>query len=77
MYILTTGSLMTAGQQYRAKALEYRDLAQNQSNYGLSTEYEYLAAAYLRLAEQAERGDRPFIVEFELPVKSDEPKSEN
>ena len=61
---------------YRARARELLALAQSHASDHLRNEYESLAAAYLRLAEQAERSPAPLTVEFELPPKSDiDPKS--
>jgi hypothetical protein len=57
---------MTAGDRYRAKALELLARAEVENSPLLKVEFESLAAAYLRLAEQAERNDA-LIVEFELP----------
>ncbi|HMF46434.1 MAG TPA: hypothetical protein VKE29_07145 [Candidatus Udaeobacter sp.] len=59
---------MTAGEGYRAKAGELLARAEVESSSLLKAEFESLAAAYLRLAEQAERNNA-FIVEFELPRK--------
>jgi hypothetical protein len=43
------------GERYRAKALELFTRAEVESSPVLKVEFEELAAAYLRLAEQAER----------------------
>ena len=56
------------GERYRAKALELFTRAEVESSPVLKVEFEELAGAYLRLAEQAERNDT-LIVEFELPLK--------
>jgi hypothetical protein len=40
----------------------------------IRTEFENLAAAFLRLAEQAERNAAP-IIEFNLPPEKAKPKS--
>ena len=57
---------MVAGDRYRAKALELLALADCENNETAKAEFENLAAAFLRLAEQAER-NAVLIVEFELP----------
>jgi hypothetical protein len=59
---------MTPGDRYRAKARELFARAEVESSPVLKVEFEELAGAYLRLAEQAERNDA-LIVEFELPLK--------
>jgi hypothetical protein len=48
--------------------LELLARAEVESSSSLKVEFESLAAAYLRLAEQAERNEA-LIVEFELPRK--------
>jgi hypothetical protein len=55
------------GDGYRAKALELHARAEVERSPLLKTEFESLAAAYLRLAEQAERNDA-LIVEFEFTL---------
>ena len=57
---------MTRGERYRAKAFELFDRAEAESSPFLRVEFDALAAAYLRLAEQAAHNDA-LIVEFELP----------
>jgi len=52
----------------RAKALELLARAEIESSSVLKVEFESLAGAYLRLAEQAERNNA-LIIEFELPRK--------
>ncbi len=64
---------MTVGEQYRAKALEFLALAQSQSTEDMRKEFENLAAAYLRLAEQADRNEG-ITVEFDLPDQEPKPK---
>ena len=61
-------SAMTPGDRYRAKALELLARAEVESSPVLKVEFEELAGAYLRLAQQAERNDA-LIDEFELPRK--------
>ena len=46
---------MAAGDAYRGKALEFLARAETESNPSSRAQFENLAAAYLRLAEQAER----------------------
>jgi hypothetical protein len=46
---------MTAGHDYRAKAAAMYARAKQEKNLLMRSEYENLALAYLRLAEQAER----------------------
>jgi hypothetical protein len=64
---------MAAGDHYRAKALELLAHADTERNVTARAELESLAAAYLRLAEQAERNS-DLIVEFELPPDQESPK---
>jgi hypothetical protein len=49
------------GDGYRAKALELHARAEVERSPLLKTEFESLAAAYLRLAEQAERMMRSLL----------------
>jgi hypothetical protein len=65
---------VTTGDRYRAKALELLDRADGEIDSQIRTEFENLAAAFLRLAEQAER-NAALIIEFELPAQNgDRPK---
>lgn len=65
---------MTSGDDYRGKAIEFRAKAQVESDPKQKAEFEHLARAYLRLAEQAERNSR-LDVTYETPSrKDDEPK---
>ena len=57
---------MAAGDRYRGKALELLVLADSESIQTVKAEFENLAAAFLRLAEQAER-NAALIIEFDLP----------
>jgi hypothetical protein len=67
---------MSAGDNYRAKALELLARAEIENDLTIRAEFENLAAAFLRLAEQAER-NTAFVVEFELPTKKgSDPKPE-
>ena len=60
---------MTPGDRYRAKALELLARAEVEGDHQLRTEFETLAAAFLRLAEQAERNTK-FVIELEMPPES-------
>ena len=65
---------MTSGDDYRSKAVEFRAKAQAESDPRQKAEYEHLARAYLRLAEQAERNSQLDIT-YETPAtKDDDPK---
>jgi hypothetical protein len=59
---------MTTGDGYRAKALELLTRADGEIDSQMRSEFENLAAAFLRLAEQAER-NTALIIEFELPPR--------
>ena len=61
---------MSAGDNHRAKALELLARAEIENDLTIRAEFENLAAAFLRLAEQAER-NAAFVVEFELPTEKD------
>ena len=61
---------VSLGERYRAKAFELFARAEAESSSFLRIEFDDLAAAYLRLAEQAARNDA-IIVDFELPSKGD------
>src|SRR5215510_2239245 len=71
------GGGMAAGDSYRVKALELLARADGESEQTSKAELENLAAAFLRLAEQAER-NAALTIEFELPSdekgNSKEPK---
>jgi hypothetical protein len=56
---------MTSGDNYRAKALELLARAETETDSELRRDFASLGAAYLRLAEQAERNTK-LVVEFEL-----------
>ena len=62
---------MSAGDNYLAKSLELFGKAENENDPTLRAEFENLAAAFRRLAEQAERNQNFF--EFELSGEG-EPK---
>jgi len=57
---------MAAGDRYRGKALELLVLADSESIQTVKAELENLAAAFVRLAEQAER-NAALTIEFLLP----------
>ena len=57
---------MVAGDRYRAKALELLAQADGATNSQMRAEFENLAAAFIRLAEQADR-DTKLVIEFLLP----------
>jgi len=59
---------MKSEERYRAKAAESLGRAEVESSPVCKAEFENLASAYLRLAEQAER-NTALIVDFELPRK--------
>ena len=61
---------MSAGDNYRAKALELLARAEIENDLTMRAEFENLAAAFLRLGEQAER-NAAFVVEFERPTEKD------
>ncbi|HET9616894.1 MAG TPA: hypothetical protein VFP74_06955 [Pseudolabrys sp.] len=49
---------MNTADSYRKLAAELKAKAFNEPNAALASEYEHLARAYLRLAEQADRNER-------------------
>ena len=57
---------MTTGDGYRAKALELLARADGEIDSQMRAEFENLAVAFLKLAEQAER-NAALSIEFELP----------
>ena len=57
---------MSAADNYRAKAAKLFAKAETESNQTVRAEFENLAEAFLRVAEQAER-DAAFAAETELP----------
>ena len=64
---------MGPGDIYRAKALELQAYAQTESDPQIRGEFENLAAAFLRLAEQAKR-NRQFALTYDPPpLKVDDP----
>jgi len=61
---------MVAGDNYRAKALELLARAEVETDPTINADFENLAAAFLRLAEQAER-NAALTIEFEIPPDED------
>jgi hypothetical protein len=61
---------MAAGDKYRARALEFLAQAETAKNAETRTKFESLAAAYTRLAIQAERNEG-LVIDFELPPQDD------
>jgi len=59
---------VTTGARYRTKALELLARADGEIDPQIRAEFENLAAAFLRIAEQAERNTK-LTIEFELPPK--------
>jgi hypothetical protein len=63
---------MTPAERYRQMAQELKAKAAKESNYAIKVEWETLAAAYDRLAEQAERNALTDIV-YETPSANERP----
>ena len=61
---------MTARDEYLLKAAELSAMAKAETDRADKVEFENLARAYLRLAEQAERNSQADIVS-ETPLKKD------
>ena len=53
---------MASGDQYRAKAAEFLDKAQTETDQSIVFELQTLARAYLRLAEHAQRSNGVFEI---------------
>lgn len=65
---------MAAGDEYRIKAAEFHAYALTENNPKIRAEFENLARAYLRLAEQAQRNEQ-FDISYEpTPPKLDDPR---
>jgi hypothetical protein len=60
-------SLINPADEYRAKAAHLRALARFEVKSPLGREYDRLARAYVRLAEQAERNSHTDVV-YESPA---------
>jgi hypothetical protein len=63
---------MNVWDQYRVKAAELIALASDQKYTSLAAEFEHLARAYLRLADQAERNSQLDIAYETPPPKPDD-----
>ena len=63
---------MVPGDKYRAKALELLVRADTEGDLGMRAELENLAAAYLRLAKQAERNSK-FDLTYSRRPEDDDP----
>lgn len=64
---------MASGDLYRIRAAELRGKSQQEADPQIQAELEGLAAAYLRLAEQAERNSTADLVYEPPPLKADDP----
>jgi len=64
---------MAPGDNYRAKALELLARAEIEGDLQMRTELENLAAAYLRLADQAARNSELYLAYEPSPRKIDDP----
>jgi len=62
--------LTNPADEYRAKAAHLRALARLESKRALGREYDRLARAYVRLAEQADRNSHTDVV-YEPPTRDD------
>ena len=60
---------MALADQYRARAAELSARAQGETARAIRLEYENLALAYLRLAEQADRNSRTDLVYEHAPER--------
>ena len=63
---------MAVGDGYRLKAAEFQALAQDEKNMMFRMQFESLARAYLRLAEQAERNIQTDVTYEPPPTKIDD-----
>ena len=61
---------MTPRDQYLLRAAEFSAMAQAETDRADKVEFENLARAYLRLAEQAERNSQADTI-YETPLKKD------
>jgi hypothetical protein len=64
---------MTPGDQYRARAADLRARAQREADSLIRHEYENLALAYLRLANQADRNSYTDVVYEHAPERQQQP----
>jgi hypothetical protein len=60
---------VAAGDRYRAKALELLARADGETDSQMRAEFENLAAAFIRLAEQADHNTK-FVIEFLPPPEN-------
>src|SRR5262245_59488415 len=67
----TRGPPMGNGDSYRIKAAAFHARAQCETSPRMRVQYESLAKAYLRLAEQADRNDRADLIYEPKPPKLD------
>ena len=63
---------MAVGDNYRAKALELLVRADTEGDLQMRAELENLAAAYLRLADQAERNSELYLTHEPPPRRIDD-----
>jgi hypothetical protein len=61
---------VATGDKYRARALELLAQAETATDAEARAKFENLAAAFLRLAIQAERNEG-LVIDFELPYEDD------
>ncbi len=64
---------MTSGVDYRIKAADLRERATREKDPWVRAEFENLARAYLRLAQQADRNQQTDIFYETPPSKDNEP----
>jgi hypothetical protein len=64
---------MAVGDNYRTKTLQLLAQAETETDPVIRADFENLAAAYLRLAEQAERNEA-FTIGLETPPDDHDPK---
>jgi len=62
--------MMTAGDDYRRMAAEFRAKAQIENDVEQKAEFDNLARAYMRLADQAERNSHLDIT-YETPLRKE------
>ena len=67
------GISLVPGDKYRAKALDLLARAETESDPQIRAEFENLAAAFLRLAKQAERNSQFDLAYEPPPPKVDDP----
>ena len=67
---------MTAGDEYRAKAAAMNARAKQERNLLIRAEFDNLALAYLRLAEQAERNAQADLIDETPPLSAAQPQQQ-